>query len=436
MANAGHAASGALSDPRIRQANRFGYGIMVAVFGGLIAWSVLAPISSAVIASGVIRGETEVQSIQHLEGGIISEILVDEGDRVQQGDVLIRFDDTGPRAEMAQIQSRLTELTARRARLAAEREGLDEIDFDSYFRDIEFSDDSANIIAAQRTVFTTRRETRETEIEVMRNRIGQYHDRITGLQAQYDSETRQLELIEEELIGLRSLYERGLTPRTRVLALEREGEALRGSRGSRIADIAGTQSAIGQTEVEIAQLYNSFIEEVASDEADVGAQIAELRERRVAAADALERTEVTSPRSGYVFGLDVHTLGGVVRPGVPLMQVSPENQPLVISAKIPPGQIDRITPGAPARIRFSTHQGRQTPEWPGSVMTISADRLVDNTTGMPYYLALISMDGDGPPIEIVPGMPVEVFITSGSRSAIDYLLRPVTDRLARAFREE
>ncbi|WP_417493205.1 HlyD family type I secretion periplasmic adaptor subunit [Maricaulis sp.] len=436
MVDGATAKAGMDGDVRIRNANRLGYAIILSVFGGLIGWSVLAPISSAVIAPGEIRGQTEVQSIQHLEGGIISEILVSEGDRVAEGDILIRLDDTGPRAEMAQIEARLTELTARRARLAAEREGLEEIDFDRYFRTITVSEDSENIIAAQRAVFTTRRDTRQTEIEVMRNRIGQYHERISGLQAQYDSETRQLELIEEELVGLRSLYERGLTPRTRVLALERDAEALRGSRGSRIADIAGTQSAIGQTEVEIAQLYNSFIEEVAADEADVGAQIAELRERRVAVADALERTEVTSPRSGYVLGLDVHTLGGVVRPGVPLMQVSPENQPLVISAKIPPTQIDRIAPGAPARIRFSTFQGRQTPEWPGSVLTISADRLVEAETGMPYYLALIAMEGDGPDIEIVPGMPVEVFITSGSRSAIDYLLRPMTDRLARAFREE
>ena len=436
MAEAGHASSGAGADARIRNANRLGYAIIVTVFGGLIAWSVLAPISSAVIATGVLRGQTEVQSIQHLEGGIISQILVSEGDRVEEGDILIRLDDTGPRAEMAQIEARLAELTARRARLAAEREGLDEIDFERYFQGLDISDDSENIIAAQRTVFTTRRETRETEIEVMRNRIGQYHDRITGLRAQHASETRQLALIEEELVGLRSLYERGLTPRTRVLALEREAEGLRGSQGSRIADIAGTESAIGQTEVEIAQLYNAFIEEVAADEADVGAQIAELRERRVAVADALARTEVTSPRSGFVLGLDVHTLGGVIRPGVPLMQVSPENQPLVISAKIPPTQIDRIAPGAPARIRFSTFQGRQTPEWPGSVLTISADRLVEPETGMPYYLALISMEGEGPAIELVPGMPVEVFITSGSRSAIDYLLRPITDRLARAFREE
>ncbi|SDL66530.1 HlyD family type I secretion periplasmic adaptor subunit [Maricaulis salignorans] len=436
MADATSANSGAGGDPRIQNANRLGYTIIILVFGGLIGWSVFAPISSAVIAAGEVRGQTEVQSIQHLEGGIISEILVSEGDRVEEGQILIRLDDTGPRAEMAQIESRLTELTARRARLAAEREGLEDIDFDRYFRSMTTSDDTEDIIAAQRTVFMTRRETRETEIEVMRNRIGQYHDRIAGLQAQYDSETRQLALIEEELVGLRSLYERGLTPRTRVLALEREGEALRGSRGSRIAEIAGTQSAIGQTEVEIAQLYNAFIEEVASNEADVGAQIAELRERRVAVADALERTEVASPSSGYVLGLDVHTLGGVVRPGFPLMQVSPANQPMVISARIPPTEIDRIAPGAEARIRFSTFQGRQTPEWPGSVLTISADRLVEPETGISYYLALIAMEGEGPDIEIVPGMPVEVFITSGSQSAIEYLLRPMTDRLARAFREE
>ncbi|MEL7488401.1 MAG: HlyD family type I secretion periplasmic adaptor subunit, partial [Pseudomonadota bacterium] len=294
----------------------------------------------------------------------------------------------------------------------------------------------------QQRLFDARRATRKTQVALLEERVNQQQERIAGLEAQITSLREQKTLIEDELEGVRRLHAEGYAPKTRLRALEREAKRLNGESGARRASVAEAVSIISEARLEIARLTEVGREEAIEELRDVEVTIAELEERRVTALDALERTEITAPQSGRVIGLAVHTIGGVVAPGAPLLEIVPIDDRLQIEARVAPQDVDKVRKGQDTLVRFTAFGLRATPETEGAVLDVSADNLVDELTGLPYYKVLVEIPvGDDlekalKGEELVPGMPVETFIRTGSRPAISYLLKPLADSFARSLREE
>lgn len=426
-----------------RRVTRLGLAATAVVFGGFLAWSVFAPISSAVIAPGEITVESNRKTIQHLEGGMVREIAVKEGATVKAGDLLIRLDDTVTGAGVALLSEQLAEAIARYARLLAERDGLPEIPADS----IAFSlapDDltySANL-EGQKRLLAAREETRRTQTALLEERIVQQHERIDGFNTQARSVRAQARLIGDELKGVKELNAQGFAPMTRVRALEREREALDGRLGALVASIAEAESVINEARLEIERLKQQAREDAITQSQELAVQIANLVERRVAAIEALKRSEIRAPEDGVVLGLAVHTIGGVVAPGARLMDIVPKDDRLVITAQIAPRDVDKVRPGQIAVIRFPAFNARMTPETTGAVRRISADNVVDEKTGAPYYIVLIDLPSEQQLASVlggrrlIPGMPAETFIQTGARPAISYFLKPLSDAFSRALRED
>ncbi|HBK91707.1 MAG TPA: HlyD family type I secretion periplasmic adaptor subunit [Parvularcula sp.] len=433
--------------PAIDDAGRFsriGLITVAAVFGGLLLWSILAPINSAVIAPGRISVETNRKAIQHLEGGVISEILVREGEAVAAGDVLIRLDAVVPKANAALLSEQLAERIARQARLLAERDGLSEIPADSRaFRLAPDDLDYSAQLEGQKNLLAAREQTKATQVSLLEERIVQSGTRIDGANTQIRSLKAQGKLIADELEGVKRLYAEGFAPLTRVRELEREKEAISGRQGALVASVAESQSVISEARLEIERLKQKSREDAIKEAEEVEVEIAGLIERRIAALDALRRTEIRAPEAGVVLGLAVHTKGGVIAPGAPVMEIVPKSSAgLLVAAQIAPRDVDKVRAGQEAVLRFSAFNARTTPEATGVVRHVSADNIVDKATGQPYFLVLIDLPPEAELDRIlknqalVPGMPVESFIKTGARPAISYLLKPLTDALSRSMREE
>ena len=429
-----------LPDVRLRWTVITGLLVVAAVFGGLTAWSLMAPIDGAVIATGNVQVESNRKTVKHLEGGIVAELRVREGTYVEAGDLLIRLDDAVDQASLALIDSQLDELRARRARLVAEQNDVETLALPDALTERAHLPQVRDVVDGQTNLSEARRETRTAEKGLLLQRIEQLKNQIGGFRAQQKSQEKQIALLEQELGGLRQLYEKGYAPITRILALEREVERLRGERGAHIAEIARTQSSIGEAEMEIVRSDKTFREEVITELREVEAKLIELSEQRIAVVDRLKRRDIVAPQAGFVLDLQAHTVGGVIAAGEPIMDIVPGNDALVIAAQVQPQDIDKIQVGSEARIRLSAFNQRTTPEIFGRVKTVSGDRLLDATTGLPYYLAFIEMPADTAEqlndLSLVPGMPAESFIRTGERTAISYFLKPLTDSFARAFKED
>ncbi|MEO0613147.1 MAG: HlyD family type I secretion periplasmic adaptor subunit, partial [Pseudomonadota bacterium] len=334
------------------------------------------------------------------------------------------------------------ELYARRARLAAERDGLESIMAPDGVAAVLAMVLFEEKIRGQRNLFEARASTVRTQISLLEERVVQQRERIAGLRVQIRSLNSQIAIITKEIDSLRDLLADGLVTRNRFNELERESERLAGERGALSAGVAEAQSVISEARLEIARLSETRREEAIAELREVEGSISELEERRIAAADAYERTLIRAPEAGRVLGLSVHTVGGVIAPGAPLMEIVPEATSLQVSAKIAPQDVDKVQSGQSTLVRFSAFGSRRTPETQGNVKTISADSIVDEITGAPYYLVIIDL----PPSEqlqdvlrgnlLLPGMPVETFIKTGKRPAISYLLKPLLDSFARSMREE
>lgn len=436
----------AQTDDRTDDAGRFtrlGWIAAAAVFGGLLLWSVLAPINSAVIAPGQLSVESNRKTIQHLEGGVIRKIFVKEGAAVKAGDLLVELDDTVTRANVDLLTAQLAEGVARQGRLLAERDGLSEIPDDSLaFRlappDLEFSEN----LEGQRRLLAAREATKRTQIALLQERAVQQQERISGYRTQLRSLKAQARLIGEELEGVKRLNAEGFAPITRVRELERAKEAIAGQEGQLVAASAEAESVISEAKLEIEKLNQKYREDAITESQDLEVTIAGLIEKRTAALDALRRSEIRAPEDGIVLGLSVHTVGGVITPGSPVMDIVPRGDSLVVAARIAPRDVDKVEPGQEALIRFTAFNARVTPEAIGSVRTVSADNMTDKLTGAPYFLVLIDL----PPADklqpvlkgqvLSPGMPAESFIRTGARPAISYLLKPLTDAFSRSLREE
>jgi len=421
---------------------RMGYAVIAVVFGGLIFWSVVAPIEGAVTAGGQIVVEGNRKVVQHLEGGTVRQIYIRDGMTVREGDSLVKLDDTVPKANLSLVDGQLAELYARRARLSAERDGLAVINSADGVDDVLKMAAFQDKMHGQRSLFEARASTIRTQISLLNERIVQQNERISGLRVQIRSLNSQIAIITKEINSLRDLLIDGLVTRNRFNELEREAERLSGERGALTASVAEAQSIISEARLEIERLSETRREEAITELREVEGSISELEERRIAADDAFKRTMINAPKAGRVLNLSVHTVGGVIAPGAPLMEIVPEATNLQVSAKISPQDVDKVQSGQSTLVRFSAFGSRRTPETEGNVKTISADSIIDETTGAPYYLVIIELPA-GEQLQrvlrgnlLLPGMPVETFIKTGKRPAVSYLLKPLLDSFARSMREE
>jgi len=413
---------------------------VLATIGGFGTWAAIAPLASAVVASATIRVDGKRKKIQHLEGGIIRELRVRDGDRVKVGDVLVRLESIRVRASLSIVKGSLDATRALEARLRAERDGDMSVSFSKSLLDRARQPEVGQIIKGQTALFRIRRAALGGEVAILRQRIIQLGEQIVGLHAQTRSTDRQIKIIGEELTVLSKLFKRGHTTKRRILVLQREAERLAGERGRLVADIAKSKTAIGETQLKILQIRKKFRQQVVAELRETQTRIHDLRERLAAAAEVVKRIEIRAPVAGTVVGLSVHTLGAVVKPGATVLEIVPIRERLNVEAKISPIDIDNIAVGHKAEINFTAFKQRDTPTITGRVTYTSADSLIDKRSGQAYFLARIAIS----PTELKrlgakrlqPGMPAEVMILTGRRTALRYLAQPILDGMNRAWREE
>lgn len=416
-----------------------GFSALTLLVGGLGAWATTTRLAGAVVVTGKIEVETNRQVIQHPEGGIVGEILAKDGAQVEAGQIVLRFDDTLLRLELAIIEGQLTELAARKARLVAERDETGDIAFEEKFVEASKSDhEVAEQLAGQRNLFEARLRTTNQQIDQLNEQIQQHNAAITGVEAQLTALRTQLDLIKDELDDQSALLAKGLTQNSRVSALQREQASLAGRIGELVANIAQTKGQIASIKIEVLRLRASRREEAISTLRDQQFQQIELVERKLALSERLNRLNVQSPVSGLIYGSEVFAERSVVQPGAPIMYVIPQDQPLVIVGRVEPIHIDQVFRGQPAGLRFSAFEQRTTPELSGNVVGVSADALVDEVTGQTYYRVEV-LPGEGELSKLgdntlLPGMPVEVFIKTDERTPLSYLTKPFTDYFNRAMR--
>jgi HlyD family secretion protein len=413
---------------------------LLLLVGGFGGWAAGTRIGGAVIAGGQIEVERNRQVVQHPDGGVVADIRVTEGARVEAGQVLVRLDDTLLRADLAVIEAQYFEVLARRGRLEAERDEAPAPSFAPELADRAGQDASVDLLMqGQRRLFEARRATMAAEIAQLARRADQTRAQIAGIGAQIDALSDQIALVGQELAGVRPLLDRGLVPVARALALEREAARLRGLRGELVASRAAQEGRITELETEALRLAAARREEANAQLRDLGFREQELAQRRAALRERLARLDLVAPVGGVVLGLAVTTPRAVLRPAEPVLHIVPQDRPLVIAARIPPTQIDDVRPGQPAVLVFPGSAARTTPELTGRVAMVSADVLTDERTGERWYRAEILPDpgqierlGDQ---VLRPGMPVQAFIRTTDRTALAWLVQPFADYLARAFRE-
>ena len=462
-------------------------GIAVLAAGAL-GWGGYASIAGAVIASGHVEVETRNQVVEHIDGGMVGEILVRNGDIVVVGDVLVRFDDTILRTEEAILAAEYAELAARRNRLEAEFRNADEIDWDPDIAALAETDAAVReILGGQRRLFEARARALDGEAAQLRERINQIREQIRGVRMQADALDRQRALVGQELAAQQSLYDRGMTDLRKVLTLKRELASLDGQAGGVAAGIARSHGRIAEIEIELLQIATRRIEEAEADARETQARQNQVREQLASVRARLDRLEVRAPVAGEVFGMTVFAVSSVVRPGDPILHIIPNEAPLMVRAQLDPIHVDQVHRGQEAVLRFSSFSARTTPEFEGRVERVSADVMRDPQTGLSWYEMEIAMGGPFehestmelyermqgvvswaerhilaalPPewrpeasprprvagaaalrdpsekLALTPGMPVEVHIRTGERSPLSYLVKPLADYFTRSLREE
>lgn len=412
----------------------------IVLFAGTVGvWAVAATLSGAVVASGQFVVDGNVKKVQHATGGIVGELKVREGERVELDQVVIRLDDTLTRANLQVVTKQLDELAARRGRVEAERSGKDAISIAVELAARRHEPEIAELIAAEESLFEARRAARDGQKAQLSQRIGQLHDEIAGLKAQQSGRDRQSVLIEEELGGVRGLYAKNLVSLSRKTQLEREAASLEGQRGQLIAALAQAEGKIAETKLQIIQIDASLREEAMKELREIQGKSAELVERRIAAQDQMKRVEIRSPSAGFVHQLSVHTVGGVISPAEPAMLIVPAEDSLQVEARINPPDIDQIALGQDARVKIHAFNQRTTPELAGKVSRISADTSRDQQTGATFYTIRVTV----PAAEfarlgqsrISAGMQAEVFVRTEDRTPLEYIIKPLQEQIAKAFRE-
>jgi HlyD family secretion protein len=415
--------------------------ILVAVLlFGLGGWASTAQISGALIAQGSVVVDSNVKKVQHPTGGVVGELFVRDGDHVKEGDVLLRLDLTVTRANLAIVTKGLTELYARKARLAAERDGVDSVAVPPELAANVDAPDVKEALGSERKLFDLRRQDRLGQKQQLQERITQLQQQISGLTAQQDAKNKEVALIEQELQGVRDLYAKNLVQLNRLTSLERDEARLEGERGQLVAQAAEAKGKIAEIQLQIIQVDQDLSSDVAKELRETDSKIGEYVERKVTAEDQLKRTDIRAPQDGIVFQSTANTVGGVIAAGDPIMLIVPESDNLLVEVKVEPKDIDQIQFGQRVLLRFSAFDLRTTPELSGTVVRIAADTTTDQRTGQSYYLVRIGMTADEikklGDVKLTPGMPVEAFIQTGERTMLSYLIKPLHDQLMRSFREK
>jgi len=417
-----------------------GFIILALVFGGFGSWAALAPLDSAALAPGVVTVKNYRKTVQHLEGGIVKEIHVRDGVEVREGDLLLVLDDTQARAELEILRGQRFAAVAAESRLKAERDDRKTINFPELMGS---SDQRAReAVLSEEQQFAARRLARDGEIDVLEQRIGQLDAQVRGLKALIDSKEQLLHSYEEEISDNQALLSEGYVDKQRLRDVQRQKASLKGEVAEHNASIAGINVQIGETRLQILQLKKDFRAQVVEQLSEVQTRVFDLEERVTAIQDRVERSAIYAPVAGMVLGMSLHTVGGVVSPGTPILDIVPESDELIIEAEVSPNDIDRVNNGLTADIRFSAFKSATTPVIEGEVVNISADRLVNEQTGMPYYLARVEVTAIGKEklangeLTLLPGMPAEVLINTGARTLLEYLVAPATNAFARSMIED
>ena len=425
---------------RLRGVTLAGNLLILCFVLGLGTWSGFAPLESAAVASGVVESESSRKTIQHLEGGIIRKILVADGDVVRAGQILISLQDTKARAEVQSLQGQLWDATAREARLQSEQQGQERVSFPAELLMVQNGNPSvAAVLAAQQSIFETRRQVFESQVTVNREKRSQVEREIEGLRAQKTAATKRIEIAREEAATVAMLVDKGLERRPRLLNLQREVADIEGRRGEIVAQISRAEQVIGESQATLLKLESDRQNEIAQSLREAQNQIFQVRERLQAAEDQLSRTAVRAPEEGVVTDLRIHTPGGVIGAGAPLMDLVPRQDRLIVTARVRPEDIDVVRPGLSADVNLLPYNQRRVPPLEGSVTHVSADRLVDKRTDQPYYAAKVRVHQRVAGIhgvQIVPGMPAQVLIKTGRGTVALYALRPLLDSFNNAFRED
>ncbi len=423
----------------MRRAVSIGMAVIVITFGFIGLWAALAPLGSAVVGHGMVAVQSNRQTIAHYEGGIVSKILVHEGDRVRAGQVLFELSPIQANAALESSRNQLFSLVAKTDRLAAERDGRGAVTFSPEV--IAQSSDPAvqQAITDETREFRDRRATLAAQVSVLNSRIAELKTQIGGIDVQRAGMVQQVAYLDEEIGGLNELYKKDLVPKPRILALERDRAQLKGQIGGSIADKARAEESIGETEQQINQLRQQFSQDVSKDMSEAQMQSADVRQKFAVAQDAARRVNIVAPMAGVTQNLKVFTVGGVVRPGEPMVDIAPDKGAMIVEARFSPNDVDSIHSGQKVQVRFSSFHSRTIPIIEGTVRSVSEDRLVDEANHTSYYMAVVDVPETNLPEELKgklrAGLPTEVIAPTGSRTALQYIFRPLSNALSGAMRE-
>ena len=418
---------------------RLGFLTLFLLIGGFGGWAATTDLAGAVVGPGTVVVASNVKKIQHPTGGVVGKIFVKNGDRVKAGEVLVRLDETTTRAQMQIVSKQMDELTGRQARLRAERDDAAAVAFPEDLVKRGSDANVAQILAGEKTLFQSRTGNTKSQKSQLDERITGLKEEIGGLSKQAQAKSREIELIGKELSGLEELEKQRLVPTSKMMALRREGARLDGERAQLQASAGSSKVKITEIEMQRIGLEQSSKSDIVKELRETEGKLVELQERRTAAEDQLRRIDIKSPVDGVVHQMTVFTVGGVVNTGEPLMMIVPEGDRLVVEARISPQDIDQARTHEEAVIRFPAFNSRTTPTISGRVIGVSADAQHEPQTNVPYFVARIELPDEE--LEklngqkLVPGMPAEVQITTTSRSALSYLVRPMEDAFSQAFKE-
>ncbi|UJP03371.1 MAG: HlyD family type I secretion periplasmic adaptor subunit [Nitrosomonas sp.] len=419
---------------------KLGWWIVLAGFGGFILWASFAPLDKGVPVPGTVTVASHLQAVQHQIGGIIDSILVKEGEHVAVGQVLVRMNDVQLKAQAEITRSQLYTARAMEARLLAERDGSKEITFPQDLLTSQHDPRIANNIITQNQLFTSRQLALHHEIAALEENIAGSRMQLRGLEASRASKNAQLKFLEEQLVNLRDLAQDGFVPRNRVLELERTYTQLTGEISAETGNIGRIQRQIAELEQRRIHRQQEYQKEVRQQLSDIKREIDSLSSRLNGQDFELANVEVKAPVDGFVVGMNVFTEGGVISPGFKLMDIVPSDDMLIITGQVPVHLIDRVHVDLPVDLIFSALNQKKTPNIPGIVTQVSADRLMDERSGLPFYNIKAKVTPEGmkklTDQQIRAGMPVEIFIKTGERSLLSYLFKPILDRVHSALSEE
>ncbi|WP_367359646.1 HlyD family type I secretion periplasmic adaptor subunit [Syntrophus sp. (in: bacteria)] len=407
--------------------------------GTFLAWASLAPLDEGVVAHGEVAVVSNKKTIQHQYGGTISEILVREGDRVRKEQVLIRLNNAQPKANLAEIRGEYYQALALEARLLAERSRAGAIAYPEEITAMSHLPEIADLVRTQQQLFNARRGTLHTELNILKENIEGMKEYIRRLEELQMSRTRQMELLSTEMNSLRDLADQGYYPRSKILETERLLAELSGKRSEDLGNIARAKKAMSEYKLTIVRREQEFTQDVETQLSEVQKKLAALRDQYAATQDVLEKTEIRAPEEGTVVGLSVHTAGGVIMPGNPVMSIVPANEELIVEAKVMPTDRDRVRETLKVDLMFTSFDAKKTPVIDGEVILVSADRFTDEATRIPYYLCRIRLTKQGMQKlgtrDLQPGMPVQVVIKTGERTLMNYLVKPLFDRISVSLKE-